>query len=66
MAETISPNHRHTPATPAFRKCPVCHQRVFSPGGIHPQCAVKRHVDQDNAEIRAQKKAAENASAENP
>lgn len=52
MAETVSPNHRHTPIRPTFRKCPVCHQRVFSAAGIHPQCA----VEQQEAELKAEQK----------
>jgi hypothetical protein len=30
----------HIPSNPRPR-CPVCHNPVYSPAGIHPQCAVK-------------------------
>jgi hypothetical protein len=34
--------YRHGPVLDAQRKrCPVCHQSVYSLAGIHPQCAVK-------------------------
>ena len=32
------------PITPLLTRtrCPVCHEAVYSKGGIHPQCAVKQ------------------------
>jgi hypothetical protein len=31
------------PSTASARvRCPVCNQAVYSPGGIHPQCAVRQ------------------------
>jgi len=34
------PRHRHTPMfDPERKRCPVCHHAVYSPAGIHPQCA---------------------------
>ena len=37
------PKYRHAPIIDSDRKrCPVCHLPVYSLGGIHPQCAVKR------------------------
>ncbi len=32
------------PITPTSTRarCPVCHEAVYSKGGIHPQCAVKQ------------------------
>jgi hypothetical protein len=37
-----NPGYRHGPILNAQRKrCPVCHQSVYSLAGIHPQCAVK-------------------------
>jgi len=40
----MNPKHYHTPAAslPQKRRCPVCHQAVYSPAGIHPQCAMKQ------------------------
>jgi len=39
------PKYRHTPIFDADRKrCPVCHQAVYSLAGIHPQCAIKRAI----------------------
>lgn len=34
----------HTPPqpTPPRARCPVCHEAVYSPAGIHPQCAVRQ------------------------
>jgi hypothetical protein len=37
----MNPKHSHTPISTRAR-CPVCHQAVYSRGGIHPQCAVKQ------------------------
>jgi hypothetical protein len=35
------PNYRHAPIVDPLRKrCPVCNHPVYSPAGIHPQCAV--------------------------
>jgi hypothetical protein len=37
------PKYRHTPIfDPERKRCPVCHHSVYSPVGIHPQCAIKR------------------------
>jgi hypothetical protein len=38
-------HHYHTPPQPVSTRlrCPVCHQEVYSRGGIHPQCAVRRN-----------------------
>jgi len=37
-----NPGYRHGPILDSQRKrCPVCHQSVYSLAGIHPQCAVK-------------------------
>ena len=34
------PSHRHTPLPdPQRKRCPICHQAVYSLAGIHPQCA---------------------------
>jgi len=39
------PKYRHTPIFDAERKrCSVCRQAVYSPAGIHPQCAIKRAI----------------------
>ncbi len=40
----MNPKHYHTPtaAIPPRRRCPVCHQAVYSRAGIHPQCAMKQ------------------------
>jgi hypothetical protein len=34
----------HTPPQPTQprARCPVCHEAVYSPAGIHPQCAVRQ------------------------
>jgi hypothetical protein len=34
----------HTPPQPSQprARCPVCHEAVYSPAGIHPQCAVRQ------------------------
>jgi len=35
----MNPKHFHTP--PSSRAlCPVCKKAVYSPAGIHPQCAM--------------------------
>ncbi len=34
----------HTPITDSQRKrCPICDKPVYSLGGIHPQCAIKKN-----------------------
>jgi hypothetical protein len=39
------PKYRHTPIfDPDRKRCPVCDHSVYSPAGIHPQCAIKRAV----------------------
>ena len=40
----MNPKHFHTPITPASTRlrCPVCQEVVYSPAGIHPQCAVRQ------------------------
>lgn len=37
----MNPKHFHTPVSTRAR-CPVCHEAVYSRGGIHPQCAVRQ------------------------
>ncbi len=37
----MNPKHLHTPVSTRMR-CPVCHQAVYSRGGIHPQCAMRQ------------------------
>jgi len=37
----MNPKHFHTPVSTRNR-CPVCHQPVYSRGGIHPQCAMRQ------------------------
>ena len=37
----MNPKHLHTPVSTRLR-CPVCHQAVYSRGGIHPQCAMRQ------------------------
>ncbi len=37
----MNPKHFHTPVSTRGR-CPVCHQPVYSRGGIHPQCAMRQ------------------------
>ena len=37
----MNPKHFHTPVSTRTR-CPVCHQPVYSRGGIHPQCAMRQ------------------------
>jgi len=37
----MNPKHFHTPISTRLR-CPVCHQPVYSRGGIHPQCAMRQ------------------------
>ncbi len=39
-------------------KCPVCGQRAYSLGGIHPQCAMALADAPRKAQLLAQKKAA--------
>ena len=34
--------HRSVPVGPQRKRCPVCHETVYSRAGIHPQCAVKQ------------------------
>jgi hypothetical protein len=39
------PKYRHTPISdPERKRCPICHQVVYSLAGVHPQCAIKRAV----------------------
>jgi hypothetical protein len=42
MVKLMNPKHYHTPITanPPRKRCPVCHQTVYSLAGIHPQCAM--------------------------
>ena len=36
------PHYRHAPIVDPLRKrCPICNHAVYSPAGIHPQCAVR-------------------------
>jgi len=37
----MNPKPFHTPISTRLR-CPVCHQPVYSRGGIHPQCAMRQ------------------------
>jgi hypothetical protein len=38
----VNPHYRHGPVLDTRRKrCPICHQAVYSLAGIHPQCAIK-------------------------
>lgn len=37
----MNSKHFHTPPSTRAR-CPVCHEAVYSRGGIHPQCAVRQ------------------------
>jgi hypothetical protein len=37
----MNPKHLHTPISTRLR-CPICHQAVYSRGGIHPQCAMRQ------------------------
>jgi hypothetical protein len=37
----MNPKHFHTPVSTRLR-CPICHQPVYSRGGIHPQCAMRQ------------------------
>ena len=42
---TMNPRsyHRQTPPVdPRRRRCPVCQRAVYSPAGIHPQCAERQ------------------------
>jgi hypothetical protein len=37
------PKYRHAPIIdPDRKRCPVCNHSVYSLGGVHPQCAIKR------------------------
>lgn len=40
----MSPNYSHKPIPPTSTRvrCPVCRTEVYSPAGIHPQCAVRQ------------------------
>ena len=40
------------------KECPVCGQRSYSPGGIHPQCAMAQADAPRKTLLAAQKKAA--------
>jgi hypothetical protein len=46
------------------KKCPVCGQRSYSPGGIHPQCAVAQADAPRKLRLAAQKKAMAQAKAD--
>ena len=40
----MNSRHYHTPVTDSERKrCPICDKPVYSPAGIHPQCAIKQN-----------------------
>ena len=48
------PRYRHTPILDSQRKrCPVCNQSVYSPAGIHPQCA-ERQADPPRPKTKPQ------------
>jgi hypothetical protein len=54
----MNPKHFHTPVSTRLR-CPVCHQPVYSRGGIHPQCAMRQsepalHEPEESLEIVAE------------
>jgi hypothetical protein len=38
----VNPKHYHKPnvTLPHRARCPICKQAVYSPAGIHPQCAM--------------------------
>ena len=58
----MNPKHFHTPVSTRLR-CPVCHQPVYSRGGIHPQCAMRQSepampkIDKANVTIAAEPRA---------
>jgi hypothetical protein len=57
----MNPKHFHTPVSTRLR-CPVCHQPVYSRGGIHPQCAMRQsepalHEPDEPVEIVAEDQA---------
>jgi hypothetical protein len=55
----IFPKYRHAPIIdPDRKRCPVCHQSVYSLSGIHPQCAIKQA---DALELKSKKLAASTA-----
>ena len=57
----IFPKYRHAPIIdPDRKRCPVCHQSVYSLAGIHPQCAIKRA---DALESKSKKLAASKAGS---
>ncbi len=54
----MNPKHFHTPVSTRLR-CPICHQPVYSRGGIHPQCAMRQaepalHEPEESLEIVAE------------
>ncbi len=54
----MNPKHFHTPVSTRLR-CPVCHQPVYSRGGIHPQCAMRQsepalHEPEEAVEVVAE------------
>jgi hypothetical protein len=54
----MNPKHFHTPVSTRLR-CPICHQPVYSRGGIHPQCAMRQaepalHEPEEPVEIAAE------------
>jgi len=55
------PKYRHTPIIdPDRKRCPVCHQAVYSLAGVHPQCALKRALA---LELKSKRQAASEAEA---
>jgi hypothetical protein len=53
------PIYRHGPIVDLLRKrCPVCNHAVYSPAGIHPQCAMKLA---DSPQFTSKKQAASQA-----
>jgi hypothetical protein len=57
----IFPKYRHAPIVdPDRKRCPVCHQPVYSLAGIHPQCAIKRALA---VESRSKREAASKAGS---
>jgi hypothetical protein len=46
--------HNPLPSVSTRVRCPVCHEEVYSRGGIHPQCAV-RQCDPPRLKTKVQK-----------
>jgi hypothetical protein len=50
----MNSKHSHAPVAvnPQRKRCPVCHQAVYSLAGIHPQCAMSQS---DPPRVKAKK-----------